>query len=341
MINKRIINIIVLFININISNAILFSFIENKVPIVLKSVRTFPKENDDQLLSHPVNLQLGSENNIFVIDQRLNSIFEYSINGKFIKSIGRSGKGPGEFDSPLRFVYDKGVFYISDPMNGRVQILNSKGEYLSSFKVFRSFLDIEHYNNLIIAQQSYESGDTRNISFITIFDQVGNILNRIDSSLSEMIGISGLPPMASSVRIKIFENKIFLLYRYYPIIQIFGMDGKIIKNIMLDDKIYKKSIENNYKLNRINENPNITKLKYLFLAFDVNNNGMYACVYKDDIEIHEYNFNGELKNIYIYKHNGDDKYYVRDIKIINKNEDKEFIILTHLPMPRLEIFKTK
>jgi len=85
---------------------------------------------------------------------------------------------------------------------------------------------------------------------------------------------------------------------------------------------------------------NYINLRYLFLAFYINDNGMFLCLYKNDIEIHHYNFDGELKDIYLYKHKKGDEYYVTDLRALNQGERYKFYVLTYFPWPRVRIFNS-
>ena len=59
-------------------------------------------------------------------------ILKFSKDGKFIKSIGKKGTGPGEFDQPHALAFDsKGRLIVGDRGNNRVQILDQDGKFIS------------------------------------------------------------------------------------------------------------------------------------------------------------------------------------------------------------------
>jgi len=239
---------------------------------------------------------------------------------------------------PHEFVYDKNKLFVVDQGNRRVQILNSSGEYLSSFKLFKLIRNIAHFNDTIVGQQQYDQDEIDKFKLITMYDHNGSIKGSFGDPINRIVGISALPPTASAVKLRIYNNKIFVLYRYYPLLQVFTFDGKLIKTYEFDDKVYRNLVPGNYEIKKILAQPNYTDLRYLFLAFDVNENGMFLCLYKDDIEIHHFDFDGKLKNIYSYQHKGDDNYYVHSIKILCQESLYRFLILIYLPLPRVEVF---
>ncbi len=53
----------------------------------------------------------------------------------FVRSIGKSGRGPGEFTFPLCFTFDnEGNFIVADFSNSMIQWLSPAGEYIKSVK---------------------------------------------------------------------------------------------------------------------------------------------------------------------------------------------------------------
>jgi hypothetical protein len=304
----------------------------------LQPVMSFPPESDEVLLDFPSGFQWDGEDYIYIIDQNQSAIIKYSADGKFIKQIGRHGEGPSEFEMPHEFFYDNKMLFIVDQGNRRVQILDSEGKYLSSFKLFRLIKNIAHFENTIIGQQQYRPYELQDFSLITKYNHEGKILGSFGEPINKTIGISKLPPTASKVMLKIYSNKIYALYWYYPLLQVYSFKDELLKTYKFENKMYKDLISGNYNLQKILAARNYINLRYLFLAFDINDNGMFLCLYKNDIEIHHYNFEGELQNIYIFKHEKGEEFYVRDLRVGDSREGYKFYVLTYLPWPRVRIF---
>lgn len=72
---------------------------------------------------------------IYVLDRSDHAVRVYEKNGRFLKTIGRQGQGPGEFNAPSGFSILGDNLYVADSANGRIQILTRAGDYLSSLKV--------------------------------------------------------------------------------------------------------------------------------------------------------------------------------------------------------------
>ena len=60
-------------------------------------------------------IEVNKEGNIFVLDSRECRIQIYDKDGKYLKTIGRKGEGPGEFQRALRMTLDsKGKLYVNE-----------------------------------------------------------------------------------------------------------------------------------------------------------------------------------------------------------------------------------
>jgi sugar lactone lactonase YvrE len=82
------------------------------------------------------------------------SVFDKT--GRFIRTFGKLGSGPGEFRTPHAMVFDaRGRLIVADRANHRVQILDTNGKFLSEFRDFSrvSGLTIDR-NDTIYASDS-------------------------------------------------------------------------------------------------------------------------------------------------------------------------------------------
>jgi hypothetical protein len=67
------------------------------------------------ILGRIVDVETDSMNNIYVLDQSLNQILVYNQVGDYLYEIGRSGKGPGEFQNPIDIEIDQNdILYVAD-----------------------------------------------------------------------------------------------------------------------------------------------------------------------------------------------------------------------------------
>jgi DNA-binding beta-propeller fold protein YncE len=89
----------------------------------------------DGSLVWPTCIALDSKENVFVSDEWLNRISEFSKDGEYLgKWEERSGTGDGELDRPSGMVFDADDnLYIVDSNNNRVQKFTKDGKFLAKF----------------------------------------------------------------------------------------------------------------------------------------------------------------------------------------------------------------
>ena len=86
-------------------------------------------------------------------------VLKFDSTGKFIKSWGKWGNGDGEFDQPHALAFDsKGLLYVGDRNNNRVQVFDQDGTFKEKFYQFGrpSGIYIDKNDNLYVADS--ESG---------------------------------------------------------------------------------------------------------------------------------------------------------------------------------------
>jgi sugar lactone lactonase YvrE len=75
-------------------------------------------------------------------------------NGKFLRIIGKTGTGPGEFRTPHAMVFDsQGRLIVADRHNHRIQILTKDGKYVGEYREFSraSGLAIDRNDTIYVA----------------------------------------------------------------------------------------------------------------------------------------------------------------------------------------------
>lgn len=90
---------------------------------------------DSFKLSQPTGIAYHRQRDeIWLVETGAHRISIFSAEGKWIRSMGERGSGPGSFNFPtFIWIDESGRVYVVDSMNFRVQIFSSKGEFLSMF----------------------------------------------------------------------------------------------------------------------------------------------------------------------------------------------------------------
>jgi streptogramin lyase len=87
-------------------------------------------------------------------------IVKFSRDGKFIKTWGRKGAGPGEFDTPHALAMDsRGRLFVGDRNNNRIQVFDQDGNFLHQWTQFSrpSGLFIDRNDVIYVADSESES----------------------------------------------------------------------------------------------------------------------------------------------------------------------------------------
>ncbi len=76
-------------------------------------------------LRHPVGLAFDvATQQLYVVDTHDHDIKVFDADGRLLRTLGRRGEKPGEFNYPTYLALVKGELYVTDTMNARVQVLD-------------------------------------------------------------------------------------------------------------------------------------------------------------------------------------------------------------------------
>jgi len=121
--------------------------------------------NDE--LNQPSDVAVAPNGDIFVADGHDTGsnmrIVKYSKDGKFIKTWGKPGSAPGEFNVPHGIAFDsKGRLFVADRANNRLQIFDQDGTFLEEWKQFSRLSGIYIDRNDVLYGADSESNTKRN-----------------------------------------------------------------------------------------------------------------------------------------------------------------------------------
>jgi sugar lactone lactonase YvrE len=129
---------------------------EGKVLLTLGKPGTSGSGNDT--FNQPSDVVVSANGDIFVADGhggKSNArIVRFTRDGRFIKSWGTHGSGPGEFDTPHGIAIDsRGRVFVADRGNNRIQIFDQDGKFLDEWRQFSrpSGLYIDRSDTIYVA----------------------------------------------------------------------------------------------------------------------------------------------------------------------------------------------
>jgi sugar lactone lactonase YvrE len=126
--------------------------------------------NPPDALTDPTNILTAPNGDIYVSEshtaldapEAVGRISVFDKSGRFLRTFGELGSGPGEFRTPHAMVFDsKGRLIVADRGNHRIQILDTNGKFLGEYREFSrvSGLTIDK-NDTICAADSESTAQT-------------------------------------------------------------------------------------------------------------------------------------------------------------------------------------
>jgi hypothetical protein len=113
-----------------------------------KVLMTLGKEgvsgNGPDTFDRPTGVAIAPNGDIFVTDGHLPNahnngrVLKFSKNGTFIKSWGKRGSAPGDFDEPHDIFLggSQNRLYVADRRNQRIQVFDQEGRFIAAWKQF-------------------------------------------------------------------------------------------------------------------------------------------------------------------------------------------------------------
>ena len=201
--------------------------------------------DDEYLFSWVKDITTDSSGNIYACDSREHRIQVYDKNGKYIRTIGRKGQGPGDLMRPMavRIGKDKRIF-VQDNLNHRISIFKPNGKFDHSFKyrqVAGENLEIDLSGNVLLNHSLFGLPKGQTIPpIVTVYNLKGNIEKQFGKPLLilEKDGY-GRPHYAYNGFSKQFDGTLIVKFSF-PYLIHFYKNGALYKVIERDSPIFTK-----------------------------------------------------------------------------------------------------
>jgi hypothetical protein len=172
---------------------------------------------------------------IYIADSGNNRVVVFDFKGKFVKTIGRMGQGPGEFAKPTGLeIFKDSHLAVADFNNRRIQIFDKDGNFVRAVNSKEvDVADLAFVDNKFYTIPSFgTSGFRPNMGskeetqpIVVVLDEQGNKIKDIT--------VDDFPeaqPFIRAIKHRVClclssEGKLYLPYFAMNIIQIFDLDG--------------------------------------------------------------------------------------------------------------------
>jgi len=195
------------------------------------------KEGDlKETFSFITDVAFDSSENVYVLDSDDCTIKIYDKNGRFIRSFGRKGQGPGEMVNPIAIkINKKNEILIFDRSLSRVIKFNLNGSFKNSFNAI--FLSSYDFHDVEIDSQNYFYVHAYTFSevpkLIHKYDPNGNFLKSFGEQVDTHI--KRILPHVNAGRIALDERNNILHALPYPfVISILNTNGSLLKEMKIN-----------------------------------------------------------------------------------------------------------
>jgi hypothetical protein len=137
--------------------------------------------DENYMFNQPQSVRVSEGGSIYVLDARDICIKVYDRQGKYLRTIGRQGQGPGEFSSGFLFfdIGSDGKIYIMDCRNSCVIIMDKDGIFIHSYRLpGRLFQEMRaDKNNFTYFYRTFTDEEARKMSIHRYNSNGDEILN--------------------------------------------------------------------------------------------------------------------------------------------------------------------
>jgi hypothetical protein len=205
--------------------------------VKLELIRTIGGLDAEENLSfnNPSDIVQDSAGNLYILDTNNNRIQKLNSEGKFIKTIGRKGQGPGEFQAANSMdIDDENNLFVYDLRSLRIEVLSSEGKPLRTIK-FRTFSGskirlLEH--GLIVKGGTMNSGVLMGTvkklpKLLEVVDQNGRAKFDFGEATDDGDGVT-THSANQFVFDKDLEKNVCVSFRYQNRIEKYAPDGRLL-----------------------------------------------------------------------------------------------------------------
>ena len=209
-----------------------------KKPIYSKDVFSLEEElslgeaegQDEYMFSQIRHIAVGEDERIYILDSKEAHIKVFGKDGKYLKTIGRPGQGPGELSRPDTISVNQNELMVHEM--SRLYFFSLNGEFLinvSTKGVWTLRAMIDSKGNILVIEGFLDPKNPRYM--FKKFDSKMNLVAEIASCPAPARGKSFNPFMPFAHCLLDKDDNIVYGYPKNYELQIFNHDGKLIKKI--------------------------------------------------------------------------------------------------------------
>lgn len=185
-------------------------------------------------------IAVDEHENIYILDRRAGNLKVFNKKGSFVRTIGKKGQGPGEFNLPGQvFIISEKELWVYDDGNRSFSFFTLDGDFIKSINASKAEgleAKIDSNGNFSFASMSY-SYETGHLSYgLDMYDKKLNFIKKIDSIPGPIDhrGRNLFPPLFTWA-IDDDDNIVYGYQKEYKL-RVFSPDGNLAKMITKEYK---------------------------------------------------------------------------------------------------------
>jgi len=312
---------------------------ENPLPITaveLEYLYSIPNENTlkagEFLFWKPKAMARNKHGDIFVMDQKWRHIFQMSEDGRYLRTIGRAGQGPGEFRNPWGICADETRLMVIDNSNLSLQFFDFNGNFIKSRKVFKAYLDMatDSAGHICAAPLSFQE----DALLVDIFDREGEYLNSI---AKPVVDIAWNRVAAFQVSLDMTQaGDVIIAYSNLPFVCRYSIDGKLKAQWDIEQPVMKDKVK--FNMERFSGKRREPEYKPITVAVQASAaGGFYVLHDYPRTDILKFDDRGRLLADYWFALSHD--YDPTDFRFVE--ETNEIYVLQRTPEARIDVFRPR
>lgn len=312
-----------------------------KDAIELEKIVSFPTPEQESLgvyIANADSIELDSQSGaIFISDQKANVILKFDIKGNYLGRVGRPGQGPGEFSIPRRVMIVKNELVVHDAGNMRLQYFDLHGNFKKALRLFKSYRDVRINKDgyLIGAPLSIESYEGGNL--LEVISPEGKLIRFFGQPVEFKYDQSSLNDRI----ILLHKNNIYIVFNLLPLIQIYSIDGYLLKEIKINTEFSFSKEKINRRLNSYRPKQ---RVGYIIIvdAASIANDHLYILNWVPP-RIWIWELKDNLERARTFWYGGVDNCFIKDMLVIKKEEQIFFYLLGRIvdDMDKIHVFKKR
>jgi hypothetical protein len=149
------------------------------------------EDDENYLFYRSRDIQVDTDGNIYVLENGNRRLQVFDKDGKYLRTIGKRGQGPGEFNAPTCLQLDDktGNIFVTDNTRRKIIIFEKEGKYIDKdihlVEILSDFcLDSDGY---ILGKFKVPGIDSRFIKKVTLAGKVEKIFAEIPYSIQRIV----------------------------------------------------------------------------------------------------------------------------------------------------------